>query len=65
MENNEVVDVRVVETVSNYTEAMKLAVVAGVVGVLATTVTTYAMNKLSDRMKQRRLKKNTEVTNLT
>lgn len=53
MEPNEVIDVRVVETVHNYTETVKLAALAGVVTVLATGITTYALNSLAAKIQKK------------
>lgn len=64
MENNEVTDVRVVETVHNYTEAVKIAMITGVVSVLATNATGYLLHKLAEKAKNRQ-KNNTPPTLVT
>jgi hypothetical protein len=58
MEENQVVDVRVVKTESDYTETIKLSIIGGVATVIATSATTWAMAKLAEKVKSRRERKN-------
>lgn len=57
MDETEIMNVRVVETESNYTETIKNAAIAGVVTVLATSATTWMLGRLNDRMQLRRVQK--------
>lgn len=56
---NEVQDVRVVETVTDYQELVKIAMITGIASVIATTATTVLIHSLTEKLKNR--KRNAEA----